>query len=117
MDQKTSDSSVAAVGDGATKTDSTTGVEIKEKERIKKIKKKVVAAGGDNGQKKPKVNNKKKKVIVISAVAKDSTLVTSERGAKGCRVQVSNTKKPLFFYLNVAKVSSILENMILSADL
>ncbi|CAM8982634.1 unnamed protein product [Rhodiola kirilowii] len=32
-----------------------------------------------------------------------SVVVTSEGGAKGCRLQVSNTKKPIFFYLNVEK--------------
>ncbi|CAM8995107.1 unnamed protein product [Rhodiola kirilowii] len=52
------------------------------------------------------VRQKKKKLLVSKVAAGDqatAVVVTSEGGAKGCRLQVSNTKKPLFFYLNVAK--------------
>lgn len=113
MDQKISDSSAVQIADQngveKKKKKATIGTEIEGKEPIaavEKIKKKKAAAVGDNDQKK-KAKNKKETVFVISAVAKDSTpaaVVTSEGGAKGCRVQVSNTKKPLFFYLNLAKV-------------
>ncbi|KAL9660866.1 hypothetical protein QQ045_025685 [Rhodiola kirilowii] len=72
--------------------------EKKENEASKGGKKKAAGVA-------PKRKKKSSSRAVVITAADDATtaLVSSDGGAKGCRVQVSNTKKPLFFYLNVAK--------------
>uniref|UniRef100_A0A7N0UE71 DNA/RNA-binding protein Alba-like domain-containing protein n=1 Tax=Kalanchoe fedtschenkoi TaxID=63787 RepID=A0A7N0UE71_KALFE len=74
--------------------------EKKEKEANKGGKKK---AGAGDGQRKKKSSPKAVSGGDGGVVDQATLVVKTEGGAKECRLQVSNTKKPLFFYLKVAK--------------
>lgn len=51
-------------------------------------------------------------VAVAEATAMDNLAGKRDPQRKSNRIQVSNTKKPLFFYLNLAKVNLILSFLI-----
>ncbi|CAM8887488.1 unnamed protein product [Rhodiola kirilowii] len=107
---------IAVQNSGGTKTEkeTTIGGEIEKVETIavnnKAASEKKENEASKGGKKKaagvaPKRKKKSSSRAVVITAADNATtaLVSSDGGAKGCRVQVSNTKKPLFFYLNVAK--------------